>query len=224
MSNVVGFDEFESEHQIDAHQVGLPRIVLEGQTDVHLFEDWFRHLLDVIQFVEASDVVRGGGCSSVEVAVLHSRETDDIPAIGIVDRDTLFRTKVWELLYTCDDAEFAAAQSPDVVRASLWEVEAYLLRPDLLAEWVALRRDQLPTPPELCAGALEAAIEEAEALLGMAPTLAALHADGQSCPATWGNHFPAGKLEEESAAAFDDAHQREAGVVAAVEALVNRIR
>ena len=42
MSNVQSFDNFADDEQIVAHQLGLPRIVLEGKSDVELFREyWF---------------------------------------------------------------------------------------------------------------------------------------------------------------------------------------
>ena len=226
MSNVLSFDAFASEQQIGAHQAGLPRVVLEGQSDVLLFEAWFRHFLDVVEFVEASNVLVGGGCESVPKAVEHSRMRDQVPAVGIVDRDTLFRAKRWKELYTCESEVFAAIQTPDVVTASLWEVEAYLLRPDLLGEWVEVRRDQLPAPPEVCAEAISLSLEEAEALLDAMPTLAGLHMRGVSCPINWGLNHPAESLARECRAHFYNmiAEQEADAVVEVVRGLVEEIK
>jgi hypothetical protein len=224
MDNVVGFDAFDSEQQIGAHQAGLPRVVLEGQTDVNLFRDWFRNLRDVVDFVEAGEVVPGSGCTSVPAAVAHSQEQDNLPAIGIVDRDTLFRQRVWELLYTRDDATFAAAQNEDVVIASLWELEAYLLRPDLFADWIKTRRGPLPAPPEMCTSAVATALEEAEALLDIAPILAALHVAQEACPNGWGLHLPAANLAAECAQAFAHVLEQQKAVADEVRDLVAEIR
>lgn len=224
MDNVVGFDAFESEQQIGAHQAGLPRVILEGQMDVALFREWFRNLRDVIEFVEAGQVLTGGGCTGVPAAVAHSQAHDNLPAIGIVDRDTLFREKIWNLLYTGDEAAFAAMQTEDVVVASLWEVEAYLLRPDLFADWIRLRREALPAPNEICATAIVAALEEAEALLDIAPALAALHAANVACPSNWGLHLPAADLSGHCADAYAAELEQQQGVAEEVQALVDEIK
>ncbi|MDR6875007.1 hypothetical protein J2Y55_006048 [Bosea sp. BE125] len=224
MSNVVSFDAFDSVQQIGAHQMGLPRIVLEGQDDVKFFENWFRDMAHTVVFVEASEIGAGGGCTSVPTAVVHSRQTDNIPAIGIVDRDTLFRKKSWSLLFTHDEDAFRAVHSDEVFTASLWEVEAYLLRPDLLPDWVAIRSHTLPAPAALCEGALQAAVEECEALLDAAPAFAAAHAHRVRAEEGWGANLSHAELGSQCAHWFAEAVGGQGGVVAAVTALVVTVR
>lgn len=178
MTNIVSFEDFENEHQIEAHQIGLPRVVLEGETDVKLFKTfWFTHLLEKMQFVEPSDVIRGTGCTAVGLAVEYSVNNEGIPAIGIVDRDTLFRERRWSVLFSIDEQEFInQSHAADLVVASLWEVEAYLLEAEFVFDWVRGNN----RPEQECNNALAWAIEECEGLLQAAAFFAASHQVGQA--------------------------------------------
>ena len=96
MSNVQSFDSFADDEQIAAHQLGLPRVVLEGKSDVELFREyWFTRLTEEFDFISANDLGCGEGCTAVEKAVTLSRERDNIPAYGFIDRDWFFRQRKW---------------------------------------------------------------------------------------------------------------------------------
>jgi hypothetical protein len=179
MSNVISFDQFESEHDIEPYQLGLPRIILEGQDDVRLFSQyWFTHLIDTFKFVEAGDVVDGSGCTAVRNAV-EASIAENIPACGIADRDHLFRTKDWPALFeTDDDAFFATTSDDDFYTTLRWEVEAYLLEPDLLPSWVRSHRNP-PGTDALCNQALAHAIDECEHLLQTHSYFATAHHVGK---------------------------------------------
>jgi hypothetical protein len=137
MTNVQSFDNFNDDEQIIGHQLGLPRIVLEGTSDVELFREyWFPRFTEDFEFVSANELGCGNGCTAVERAVSLSRERDNIPAFGFIDRDWLFREQKWDALFAIDEAEFLAkTQDNDTIHITLlWEVEAYLLEPDLIPE------------------------------------------------------------------------------------------
>lgn len=183
MSEIQPFESFDSQAQIEAHSAGLPRIVLEGKDDVKFFEQfWFTDYLSRFEFVEAGKIgEHGGGCAAVAAAVAFSREHDGIPAFGVVDRDTLFRQRCWAGLYELDDAKFLDhANDDNVFIASLWEVEAYVLSGERLAEWVEGNHSAPPGSPAACAAAPGKAIKECELLLQMAPFLAAMHVGGET--------------------------------------------
>lgn len=183
IDNVVSFELFDSDQQIAAHQAGLPRVVLEGVTDVTLFSRfWFPQWQERVEFIEASRVAAGAGCTGVADAVAHSRE-EGIPAVGIVDRDTLFRAKDWSRLFSIDPSLISPGPLvTNVYVTSLWEVEAYLLEPDLLADWVAVAHRSPPGSPADCERALPRAIDACEALLAAAGYFAILHSDGKPAP------------------------------------------
>lgn len=182
-NNIVSFEEFTSIQQIDAHQSGLVRVVLEGKDDVELFKDyWFCTRTDVFDFIEAGKLIPGAGCTAVPMAVAHSI-AEGVPAIGIVDRDTLFRSKNWDLLFSTDPV----AINQDWIDsrlyiASLWEVEAYLLDPDLLAEWVGVAYKPPPAPQARRNSALSQIIDACQFLIAAAHFFAAMHNDERKTP------------------------------------------
>lgn len=183
--NIASFDEFDSDAQIAAYQAGLVRVVLEGQTDVTLFRRyWFSHRQDVFEFVNAGSIAAASGCTGVVDGVARYTQ-QGIPAIGIVDRDTLFREKKWDLLFALD----AAALNPDpftvgVYVASRWEVEAYLLEADSrLSEWVSAEHRRPPGPEHLCQNALAIVVQSCETLLLAAGFFASNHEQGKAVSA-----------------------------------------
>lgn len=182
LTNIESFNDFETDQQIAAHQSGLIRVILEGKTDVMLFSNfWFSSMLDTFDFIEANRLVKASGCTAVRTAVEYSISKDYVPAVGIIDRDSLFRELRWNLLFGIDDEEFETKlQSSDIYVASLWEIEAYILEPDLLARWVSGSHKNPPGSQTECNNALTKAIAECNFLLGIAHYFAAAHAGGIS--------------------------------------------
>ena len=180
-NNVAPFDEFDSDQQIDAHQSGLVRVVLEGKTDVELFSRfWFQNFQEAFIFIEASELGAGAGCTGVEVAVNHSRMEDNIPAVGIVDKDALFRCKDWARVFSLSDAEIPTNwEFSSIYITSRWEVEAYLLEPDHLEPWVTVEHKNPPGSFAEAESALTRTIDACELLLRMAPFLASQHECGK---------------------------------------------
>ncbi|MGN6228956.1 MAG: hypothetical protein ACTHNM_16150 [Dyella sp.] len=181
-TDVLSFDEFESSQQIAAHQSGLIRVILEGQTDVELFRRyWFVPFLEAFDFKEADHIVNKAGCTGVAAAVRYSIDHDGVPAIGIVDRDTLFRQRRWDVLYETDEQAFqVATRDNDVFVASRWEVEAYMLDPDLLARWVGANHKKPPASQNDRDMALSRALLECDFLIEISPFLAEAHTAGRS--------------------------------------------
>jgi len=193
-ANVESFDNFDSDAQIAAHQSGLIRIILEGKADLNLFEElWFNSKLDTFEFMQSSQLVAGSGCTAVKSAVDYSINIDGIPAAGIVDRDSLFREHKWDTLFEIDHNKFLAdTKSSDMYVASLWEVEAYMLEPDLLKDWVYGSHNTPPGTAAECATALTRTILECEFLLEVSSFFAGSHADGAGISDAY---FQADKLE-----------------------------
>ncbi len=178
MSNVQSFDSFEDDDQIAAHQLGLRRIVLEGKSDVELFREyWFTRLTEEFEFLSASDLGCGDGCMAVKEAVNVSRERDGIPAYGFVDRDWLFREKKWDAMFSADGQEFLAAVqgNESVYTTLLWEVEAYLLEPDLIPELARGHTNRGFGAAPTAANALDIAVEELEHMLRAQRLFAVAH-------------------------------------------------
>jgi len=177
--NVAELQSFASADQFLAHARGLPRVILEGRSDVDLFKSWFEDLQSEFDFIAAEEIGPAGGCTGVQPAVRLSWD-QDIPALGIVDRDYLHRSHRWELLFAVDHEAIAdASEDPDVAVASLWEIEAYLLAPELLSLWVGVTRSTPPASSAERAAALGRAVEECEALLDATPFFASGHAAGE---------------------------------------------
>jgi hypothetical protein len=219
--NVVSFDEFDTRRQIEAHQAGLPRVILEGASDVRLFRDvWFTDYLERMDFIEAGKVGPGSGCTGVPAAVEISRDQDGVPAVGIVDRDALFRAQQWDLMFTTDDDRFEReAQRPLLFTTTRWEVEAYLFEPELLSDWVLGSHKPPPGSPQACAAALPKAIHECEHLLRAKPYLAALHVAGRECKLKQFVHLSGGDMVAEcdtAVAAMSPAERAPADIVRAL--------
>jgi len=176
MTNIASFDAFDNDQQIAAHQAGLVRIVLEGDTDVKLFKRfWFPSFLETFQFIEARLITGAAGCTGVDGAVVHSRD-EGIPAVGIVDRDTYFRTKQWQNLLSLDEIQINGDWINNrVYVTSRWEVEAYLLEPELLRPWVTVAHRNPPGSEEDCERALGRTLAACEALLAAMPFFTSQH-------------------------------------------------
>jgi hypothetical protein len=96
---------------------------------------------------------------------------------------------------------FRAGTKDDAFYTTLrWEIEAYLLEPDLLPSWPRSHRSP-PGNPAMCAAALANAIDECEHLLQTSGFFAAAHHCGI---ATKPEHF-ADKVAHDLAAACDEA-------------------
>ena len=182
-SNVASFDSFDTDQQIAAHQAGLVRVILEGGSDVQLFSRfWFTNRQETFQFIDPKTLGLGNGCTAVADAVTYSRQ-EGVPAFGIIDRDTLFRNKNWGLLFNIDGSIANTNwQAARIYVTSLWEVEAYLLDPDLLYRWVEAGYQPRPGPSEECEKALSRTIEACETLLEATPYFAVQHEGGNSVP------------------------------------------
>ena len=191
--NIASFDSFETDAQIAAHQAGLVRIVLEGETDVSLFRRfWFSHRQDVFEFVEAGTVAAASGCTGVADGVANCLQ-QGIPAVGIVDRDTLFRQKDWDLLFSLDVAALNPDPSvADIYVISRWEVEAYLFEAGSLPAWVSVAHRHPPAPEHICDRALTRILEACELLLSATHYFAAQHEGGKPvAPAMFCDQRPA---------------------------------
>lgn len=224
-NNIASFDFFESDQQIAAHQAGLARIILEGGTDVDLFSRfWFPSLIETFDFIEARFVSGGAGCTGVEDAVVHSRQ-QGIPAMGIVDRDTFFRSKEWDQLYSIEATTLPIDwTTTKIYVTSRWEVEAYLLEIDTLPPWVTIAHRVRPGPKADCDRAIARTLEECDVLLSAAPFFASQHESGIAVPPLFLNDEPLERVLEvcnSKIASLDIALQ---ALVIRVQELIERIR
>lgn len=224
-ANVESFDNFDSDAQIAAHQSGLIRIILEGKADLDLFERlWFRERIDTFEFMESKQLVTGSGCTAVKSAVEYSITTDHIPAAGIVDRDSLFREGKWDILYEVDNDKFLAnSHIEDIHVASLWEVEAYMLEPDLLYSWVHGSHRSAPGPVADCEMAITRTIAECEFLLAISYFFAASHAVGNSIPDSYFHKESLGNAEKECSEKCSGLDEHGKAIARQVKALIENI-
>lgn len=114
-------------------------VFLEGATDVALFANqWFIDKLDRLDFREPESSC---GCNGVVKDVALKRAAS-IKAFGIVDRDKLQADKHWDLVWETDDETFSSARPyGEHVRVTrFWEVESYLVEPDIVEHHVALKQ------------------------------------------------------------------------------------
>jgi hypothetical protein len=223
--NVAELQSFRSSEQFLAHARGLPRVILEGASDVELFKSWFEDLQAEFEFMPAEDVGDfGGGCTAVAPAVRHSWD-QDIPALGVLDRDSLHRLWKWDLLFSTDPAALDGASGDDDVKvASLWEIEAYLLEPQLMGPWVGVQRKPLPAKAHEMSSALTKALEECEALLEATPYFAAWHKGGRACDPRYFRDDQAAHITETCQSAIAKGTDEDKAVAAEVEAYVAALR
>jgi hypothetical protein len=223
---VQSFDDFDSLQQLEAQQANLIRVVLEGRDDVVLFSTrWFVAEQETFDFIEASDVVAGAGCTGVLGAVEHSLGTDGVPAIGIVDRDVLFRDRKWDVLYEKEHARFVDATLSDKLHiASLWEIEAYLLDSDLLDILVGACSRKAPATKAQMNAALGKTLVECALLLDIAPYLAGSHAMGDLVPAGYMCDKQAPNVYAEISQQLAALTARGDGTAMEVQLLVDQIR
>lgn len=144
------FNDVESAEQVERLYIGKRVIYLESEEDVQVFrERWF---FDVGAAVDFSPAVTGGsgGSGNVRNQVTADREAR-INAWGIVDRDALARPDTWHIFFECDDAVFLANQQfgPYIFPLRYWEMENYLLHPDVLEAHVADVQGRAPRPTEI---------------------------------------------------------------------------
>jgi hypothetical protein len=177
MTDIAAFDEFATDNGIAGHNERLIRVYLEGKTDQTLFQDyWFTD-----QFSDRIRVLLPlggeGGCTAISGAIDKSRNDDGIPAFGIVDRDTLLRRKDWQWLYEPDDEKFRRGNpvgNPCIVVSLFWEIEAYLLEPPLLYDWIRNNHRGCPDAPCAPTALISDLLEHAICVLEKGP-VAAIH-------------------------------------------------
>ncbi|WP_155674779.1 hypothetical protein [Burkholderia stagnalis] len=225
-NNVASFDSFESDLQIAAHQAGLIRVILEGQTDVELFSRyWFSSMRDTFEFIDASKLGVGAGCTAVRAAVKKSNEVDSIPAVGILDRDCLFREEAWELLFCIDEAHFyASTRTPNLYVMSLWEVEAYLLDPGLFPHWIFSSHRRPPGTAAEGEAALARVLRECELLLDTNPFFAASHAVGVAHRNSYFRGQPIAKIKATCEQSIAELCENGRIVAKRVQELIEQIR
>ena len=89
------FKTMEDTGLVRSKHSGRAIVYLESNDDYQIFfERWFYDEGEYLEF-KSSDTGFGGGCSKVIKDVESDRE-NDIPAFGIVDRDSLLQQLKWD--------------------------------------------------------------------------------------------------------------------------------
>jgi hypothetical protein len=133
---------------ISSKYEGGIKVFLESEEDVRIFsEHWFSQYQDKIRFESAEDGNKGGGGNAVLRKVKAAKE-NQLPAYGIIDRDTLFEEHQ-DIFWETDDDKFHAASpygySIHVLRR--WEMENYLLKPEAFKAELQCRVHKRSAPP-----------------------------------------------------------------------------
>jgi hypothetical protein len=155
---------------------GRTVVFLEGQTDVALFANqWFVSWASKLDFQQPSSA---GGCNAVVASVAEMRR-DGKRAFGIVDRDKLHSDRKWALVCETDDDAFDCAMpyGEHVKVTRYWELENYVIDPEAIEHYVALRDRGRPRRPE--PEATSDCLAHAETLIPHAALNSALHDEGK---------------------------------------------
>lgn len=122
-------------------------IYLESQEDVQILADrWFNDRREHLEFLAAGDDL-GGGCNQVVARVKQDRN-GEIEAYGVVDRDALAANGLWEQFLEPDDAKFSSNKpfGEHVIVLHCWEIENYLLHPEVIHEFLEDELGRSGTP------------------------------------------------------------------------------
>lgn len=141
------FNNIESSDRIERRNVAKRFIYLESEEDVQVFgERWFFERGERVEFRPASDG-GNGGCNDV-IAHVKADRAAGIEAWGVVDRDILAARHNWDAFFDADDASFAARKvfGEYVLVLRCWEMECYLLHPEVLEEYLADAEGRSPRP------------------------------------------------------------------------------
>lgn len=140
-------------------------VILESDEDLQIVKDrWFFDIGDAIEFGHADSDGEGGGATRVCNKVEELRSKSET-SFGIVDRDAI-KTTHPELWWEVDDGKFRAARPMgDNVRVlSRWEIENYLLDPEIIEESLADIEARPPNRGDNCTKALYVYLNAAVAL------------------------------------------------------------
>jgi hypothetical protein len=131
------FKSLSQSHTVDGKYSGRKRIYLESEEDLAVFQRWFFNEGEYIEFISSTED-GSGGCTKVLAFVKKDREMDII-SFGIVDRDALMREGIWDLLLEKDDEDFIKARpfGDFIIPLCRWEIENYLLEPDVIHSLLA---------------------------------------------------------------------------------------
>lgn len=146
---MASFNDVNSEELVDRSYAGKKVVYLESEEDVQVFrERWFIDRGQFVDFFAVSEPGRGG-CNDVITRVATDRAAN-IDAWGVVDRDALASKGEWDAFFDTDDEHFASrnALGEYVLVLKRWEMENYLLHPEVIEQHVADIKSRSPRPVE----------------------------------------------------------------------------
>jgi len=136
---MASFKQIDNAHTAEKRYVAKRILYVESEEDVQIFaERWFNDRGDKVEF-RAAGQDEGGGCNQV-IRQVHDDRANDIDAYGIIDRDSLKSQGNWTAFFATDDAVFrqiACAEEPYIHVLRYWEIENYLLHPEVLEMFLA---------------------------------------------------------------------------------------
>lgn len=181
------FKKKETTDRVEQGYFKRVRVVLESNEDLLIVgHRWFFDVGDSIEFEHADDG-QGGGANKVCRKVDEQRGNSEV-AFGLVDRDAV-KVAFPPLWWETDDGVFKAARPfGDYVRVlSHWEIENYLLDPDVIEETVA---DIEARPIRRGDAAIATLLDEVDAIVTLSAADIVANKEGQSfshdldlCPA-----------------------------------------
>ncbi|MDM8515026.1 hypothetical protein QUF76_02415 [Desulfobacterales bacterium HSG16] len=135
-----GFKKYRQSEVIADQYFERVIVYLESEEDCLIINDrWFFDQGEMIDF-RSVDEGEGGGANEVIKRVKQDKDAGHI-VFGIVDRDVLMREGCWDLWWEADDQKFNQARpfGESIRILKRWELENYLLVPDILEEVMADR-------------------------------------------------------------------------------------
>lgn len=116
-------------------------VYLESEEDLSIIKRrWFHDIGENTEFraARSSGCDSSGGCTVVQRCVERDRN-ENINAFGIVDRDALFREQLWDILWEIDDEVYSRSKALGkyITPILRWEIENYLIIPDVVEMYVA---------------------------------------------------------------------------------------
>lgn len=130
--------EFGSSIDVEYRYIHKRVVFVESEDDVQILaERWFNDRGEWVEF-QSCDEGFGGGCSRVIHRVREAR-SKRIDAFGVVDRDALAADHQWDLFFQTDPKRFAeeAPFGKWVIVLGCWEIENYLLHPEVIEAHLA---------------------------------------------------------------------------------------
>lgn len=135
-----GFKKYRQSEIIEDQYFERIVVYLESEEDCLIINNrWFFDEGEIIDF-RSVDEGKGGGANKVIKKVKQDKADGHI-VFGIVDRDVLMREGCWDLWWEKDDNIFNQARpfGESIRVLKRWELENYLLVPDILEEVMADR-------------------------------------------------------------------------------------